>query len=348
MQRRSVLKSNLDGRIRCARHMPERSVKLQPASFYEPVQHRLDKVNNRLRGMAEEQHPFLAKLLDHILSSPGKYIRPAITLLASSFHPHDEKRTEDMALGIELLHIASLIHDDTVDEASVRRGKATISNLWGSSAAVLAGDYIFAASAIFVCDTGDIRAMRRFAETIMELSSGELQEMSETHNPHQSMDGYLNRIYKKTASLFTTASESGALLSGAPAAQVAALRNYGYNLGMAFQVVDDILDFDGDEQEIGKPIGSDLANGIVTLPTLMAMKRKPYREAITEALLHPSDKALLDNAVSIVRQPDILKASYDFADAYCNKARESLATLPQTRARDSLEELVSHVKLRRG
>lgn len=297
--------------------------------------------------MADERHPFLSQLLDHILSSPGKYIRPAITLLASEFHAHDERRTEDMALGIEMLHIASLIHDDTVDESSLRRGKATISDVWGPSVAVLAGDYIFAASAIFVCDTGDIRAMRRFAETIMDLSSGELLEMSEAGSPDQSLEGYLNRIYKKTASLFTTAGETGALLSGAPDDQVQALRDYGYNLGMAFQVVDDILDFDGSEKEIGKPIGSDLANGVVTLPALMAMKREPHRDAITRALLHPGDAGLLAEAVSAVQQPSILQESYEFAGGYCGKALDCLRALPKTAARDSLEDLVGHVKVRR-
>ena len=188
---------------------------MQPVSFYEPVRNRLADVNATLIGMAEDKHPFLAQLLDHTFSSPGKYIRPAITLLASSFWPHDERITEKMAVGVELLHIASLIHDDTVDGASLRRGKATISSLWGAQAAVLAGDYIFAASATYVCDTGNIRVIKRFAETIMELSSGELQEMAETYSSEQTIDGYLDRIYNKTASLFTTAAESGAILSGA-------------------------------------------------------------------------------------------------------------------------------------
>ena len=321
---------------------------MQSVSFYEPVRERLSKVNVSLAEMAEEKHPFLAQLLDHTFSTPGKNIRPAITLLASNFYQHDERITEKMATGVELLHIASLIHDDTVDGAALRRGKLTISSLWGPKAAVLAGDYIFAASATLVCDTGNIRVIRRFAETIMELSSGELQEMAETYNPEQSMEGYLERIYNKTASLFTTAAESGAILSGAPEACSQALRSYGHNLGMAFQVVDDILDFDGTEEETGKPIGSDLANGIVTLPTLIAMKRKKCCDAVKRAFSHLDDDTLMMEAVSIIQDDSVLEESYEFASRYCEKALANLQDLPPSPSRDSLEELVSHVKVRRG
>ena len=321
---------------------------MQPVSFYEPVRERLCRVSASLTEMAAEKHPFLAQLLDHTFSSPGKYIRPAITLLASSFYPHDERITEKMATGVELLHIASLIHDDTVDGASLRRGRITISNLWGPKAAVLAGDYIFAASATLVCDTGNIRVIKRFAETIMELSSGELQEMAESYSPDQSMNGYLDRIYNKTASLFTTAAESGAILSGAPEECCQALRSYGHNLGMAFQVVDDILDFDGTEEEFGKPIGSDLANGVVTLPTLIAMKSKLCSDAVKRVLAHPKEDDLMKEVVRIIQDDAVLEESYDFASRYCEKALSNLHGLPASSSRDSLEELVSHVKVRRS
>ena len=321
---------------------------MQSVSFYEPVKERLEKVNDSLTEMAEKKHPFLARLLDHTFSTPGKNIRPAITLLASNFYPHDERNTEKMATGVELLHIASLIHDDTVDGAMLRRGKMTISSLWGPKAAVLAGDYIFAASATLVCDTGNIRVIRRFAETIMELSSGELQEMAETYNPEQSMRGYLVRIYNKTASLFTTAAESGAILSGAPEACSQSMRSYGHNLGMAFQVVDDILDFDGTEEEIGKPIGSDLANGVVTLPTLIAMQRRSCCDAVKRVLANPDDEDLMKEVVSLIQNESVLEESYEFASRYCEKALANLSGLPPCPSRDSLEELVSHVKVRRN
>lgn len=320
---------------------------MQATSLYQPVQERLDGVIDGLKEMANQRFPLLSQLLDHVLSAPGKRMRPAITLLASGFKDHDEALSETMATAVEMLHIATLIHDDTVDDSALRRGRATVSNLWGDGAAVLVGDYIFAASATLVCDTGSIRVIKRFAETIMELSSGQLQEMSDVYNPNQTMEQYYDRIYHKTASLFTTSSESGAILSGLPENHIGALRDYGYNMGMAFQIVDDILDFDGTEQEIGKPVGSDLANGILTLPSLIAMERYPNDDSISDLFDNPDDETKLRRAVDIVRDDSILKDCYDVARDFCGKARSSLKSLPPNPSRDSLEEIIGYVTERR-
>ncbi len=321
---------------------------MQATSIYEPIQKRLDDVSNGLKDMAKHKFPFLADLLDHVFAAPGKRLRPAITLLSSNFHEHDEDVTNIMATAVEMLHIASLVHDDTVDESDLRRGRATVSNLWGRNAAVLVGDYIFAASATFVCDTDNVRVIKRFAETIMELSSGELQEMSHSFDPKQSMEQYLNRIYNKTASLFTTAGESGAILSGASEEHVTALRNYGYNLGMAFQIVDDILDLDGTEQEFGKPVGSDLVHGIITLPALLAMESHPEDKFIEPLFRTPNDEVLLNRALQMIQDASVIEKAYAVADNYCKAALESLDILPQTPSRDSLEEIVGFVTLRRS
>lgn len=320
---------------------------MQATSLYQPVQERLDGVVDGLKQMANQRFPLLSQLLDHVFSAPGKRMRPAITLLTSNFNPHDETLTETMATAVEMLHIATLIHDDTVDDSALRRGRATVSNLWGNNAAVLVGDYIFAASATFVCETGNVRVIKRFAETIMELSSGELQEMSDIFNPNQTMEQYFDRIYHKTASLFTTASESGAVLSGLSENHVGSLRDYGYNLGMAFQIVDDILDFDGTEQEIGKPVGSDLAHGILTLPALKAMERYPNENGISELFKHPNDEALLRRAVDMAQDTSILNECYDVARDFCGKAQSSLMSLPKNPSRDSLEEIIAYVTTRR-
>ena len=203
------------------------------AYIHSPVLQGLERVKISLRDMVNHKSPFLAQLLDHALETKGKRVRPTLTLLAAGFHPNDGKRAETMATAVELLHIASLIHDDTVDQSEVRRGRATISKLWGGNAAVVLGDYLFATSATYVCDTGNIRVIRRFAETIKELSSGEMEEMVVRYDAGQSREQYFTRIYEKTASLFTTATESGAVLSDAPESTVKLLRDYGYSLGMA-------------------------------------------------------------------------------------------------------------------
>ena len=320
---------------------------MQTTSIYEPIREQLARVEDSLRSIASPQFPFLAQLLGQVLDTTGKRTRPAIALLSARFHPHDTDNIEIMASAVELLHVATLIHDDTVDNSSIRRGRATIGSLWGQNVAVLVGDYIFATSAMFVCDTGNIRVIRRFSETIMELSSGELQEMAEAYTDNQTMERYLERIYKKTASLFTTASESGAVLSGAPEDTVQALKSYGYNLGMAFQIVDDILDFQGAEEEIGKPVGSDLAQGIVTLPALIAMERYPEDGAVRALLQRPDDAASLKQAVEMIQDPSIIDESYAVAEDFCQKALAALEALEAGPHRRSLEDLVDYVLRRR-
>ena len=321
----------------------------QVAAIYAPIQERLDKVDHRLRELTGVNFKFLSKMLTHVYGSTGKRARPAITLLAASFHPHDEYKSEVMATAVELLHIATLIHDDTVDESDTRRGRATISSMYGKDIAVLVGDYVFASSATFVCDTGHVGVIRRFSETIMELSSGELYERVSAYDPGQTLDGYHERIYNKTASLFSTSGETGAILSGAPDEQVAALKEYSRELGMAFQIVDDILDFQGDENEIGKPVGSDLANGIMTLPAFIAREASPEENPI-DAYLNDSsgDDTLLAEAVEMIRQPEIIDATYDEAARRCEIARQALSVLPHTPSRDSLESLLDYMLTRRS
>ena len=317
-------------------------------SIFEPVQEGLARVEETLKNVAKLRFPFLSELLGHVFDTGGKRVRPAVTLLASNFHPHDRNISEIMAAAVELLHMATLIHDDTVDDSNMRRGKATLSSLWGRNTAVLVGDYIFATSATYVCDTGNIRVIRRFAETIMELSSGELQEMAEAYDPNQTMESYLERIYNKTASLFTTAGESGALLSGAPEEFAQALKEYGYNIGIAFQIVDDILDFEGNEQEIGKPVGNDLAHGIITLPAIFAMERYPNDNPIPALLQEPQEERHIKRAVDMIQNSTIINDSYAVADSYCREAVDKLKALPRNQSRNSLEELVGYVLSRRS
>ncbi len=253
-----------------------------------------------------------------------------------------------MATAVELLHIATLIHDDTVDHSEVRRGKATVSKLWGGNAAVLLGDYVFATSATYVCDTGNIRVIRRFAETIMELSNGELQEMAVSYDAEQTQQQYFDRIYDKTASLFTTAAESGAILSGAPESIAKSLRDYGYSLGMAFQIVDDILDIEGLVTEVGKPVGNDLRQGVMTLPKILAQEHQPGSTPIRDFFAEPSDESLLAGAMDMIGDSEIIRQAYAVAEAYCQAALRSLEELPANRCRDSLEALVQYVIMRRS
>ncbi len=324
---------------------------LQTVAIYAPVVGQLAKVEERLRGVCQTDIADLNPLLDYALSSGGKRVRPALTLLAAEFREHERERSLIMASAVELLHLATLIHDDTVDNAGMRRGKPTINKLYGNHVAVLLGDYLFATSATFVCDTGVVRVIRRFSETIMELASGQLIEFFTTFDPTKARKLYNERIYRKTASLFCTSAESGAILSDAPEHEVKALRQYGYNIGMAFQIVDDLLDVQGDASEIGKPVGNDLLQGVLTLPAIMLMERYPNDHPIDS--LFAAIKSgqgdvteLLDRSVGMITDSNIIPDCFTVIREYCSSASEALAVLPDCPPRRSLSDMVDFIRER--
>lgn len=315
-------------------------------TIYSPILEQLSLVEERLRDLADSSIPELEPLLEHALSHGGKRVRPALTLLASNICPLSSESPIKMATGVELLHLATLIHDDTVDDADTRRGQASVSGRWGKEVAVLLGDYLFATSATLVCDTGNLRVVRRFAETIMELASGELIEYFNTFNPQQELDRYYDRIYRKTASLFRTASETGAVLSAASEDQIQALSSYGYNIGMAFQVVDDLLDILGDEAELGKPVGNDLRQGVLTLPSIMLMQRYPEENPIPALFLGPGLDGELERTLDMVKNSSIVPDCFAIIRDYCDEAIRALDTLPASESRDSLESMAAYVRER--
>ena len=316
---------------------------MRASEIYAPIRESLDRVERSLLDVSRLEFPFLAELLGHILASKGKRLRPTIALLASRFSEHDRETTEKMATAVELLHIASLIHDDTVDGSATRHGRATISSLWGRDVAVQTGDYVFASAAALVCETGNVRVIRRFSQTIMDLATGQLREVAETHDPDGTREDYMARIYAKTASLFVVAAEAGAALSGASAETVEAMSSYGRSLGLAFQIVDDILDFEGVEDHIGKPVGSDLANGVLTLPAIIAMERSPNGNPVRDLFRDPGNERYLREAVGMVQDPAVIRDAYAVARSYCDSAHDSLKAVPAGPERDSLSEIVDYV-----
>ena len=316
---------------------------MRASEIYAPIRESLDRVERSLLDVSRLEFPFLAELLGHILASKGKRLRPTIALLASRFSEHDRETTEKMATAVELLHIASLIHDDTVDGSATRHGRATISSLWGRDVAVQTGDYVFASAAALVCETGNVRVIRRFSQTIMDLATGQLREVAETHDPDGTREDYMARIYAKTASLFVVAAEAGAALSGASVETVEAMSSYGRSLGLAFQIVDDILDFEGVEDHIGKPVGSDLANGVLTLPAIIAMERSPNGNPVRDLFRDPGNERYLREAVGMVQDPAVIRDAYAVARSYCDSAHDSLKAVPAGPERDSLSEIVDYV-----
>ena len=234
-----------------------------------------------------------------------------------------------------------------MDNSPLRRGRATVSNTWGPHVAVLFGDYVFATSATFVCDTNNIQVIRGFSETIMELASRQLMEYYTSFDASQARDIYQDRIYRKTASLFCTASESGAVLGEAPENEVEALRDYGYNIGMAFQVRDDLLDFQGEVSNLGKPVGNDLLNGVLTLPTIMLMERYPNDDLVQSLFKDRTNDRKLQKVVDVINDSTILPDCEQVVQDYSDKARQALLNLPDCAPRQSLIDLSDYITDRR-
>ena len=321
--------------------------KIDIINIYKPIQKSLNTVDEKLVNLPVNQHPTLAKPLQHISNSSGKRMRAAITLLSAQTEKPLTIESISMAVAIELFHLASLIHDDAIDKSAIRRGEETISNLYGTDMAILIGDLVFANSASTVCDTGNILAIQRFSETTMEVSTGQILETSQKFNTKQNIEGYLERIYKKTASVFETSAETGGIISGATTEKIALLKSYGYNLGMAFQIIDDILDFEGDPNEFGKPVGQDLDQGLLTLPSLLYLEKFPNETNISTLFSEGDSQKYKPKIVESILNSEIIEECYIKAQNYCNTSKEMLEKLPNSEEKTSLSLLLDYVIERR-
>lgn len=310
--------------------------------IYRPIEDELEKVERGLEAVAEVESPLLAELLKYTLKSGGKRIRPAVTLLAGKFHLYDSGLLVPMAIAIELLHTATLIHDDIVDDSPVRRGKPTVSRAWGENKALLLGDYLFAKAGSLAASTGNLRVIKLFSQALMTISSGELAQTSVSFDLRQARECYFKWISAKTASLFSTATESGAVLSQSPEETVQALREYGHNLGMAFQIVDDVLDFIGEEDELGKPVGSDLGEGIATLPSILFVESHP-EDSLIRGVFGKRDAESVPLAVDAIRQSPVIDRCLALASDFSSRACRALEKLPDNNFRQALLNLASYI-----
>jgi len=315
---------------------------LELNQIYAPVQEDLTLVKDELRSISKIDFPWLSEQLGYVVKGSGKGVRPALTLLAGKFYNYDFTYLLPMAVSVELMHTSTLVHDDAIDNSMVRRGQATINKIWGDDIAILLGDYLFAKAGEFVADTQNPRVIKLFSQTLAIISSGEIKQFFAAFNPEQTREDYIHRISCKTASLFSLATESGAILSEAPESSVDILREYGHNLGIAFQIVDDILDFVSTEEEMGKPIGSDLAQGTLTLPAMLILERYPADNPVRR-LFETRDKEHLEPAINIVRQEAVVEECYRIASDYCAKACQNLKLLPDDSVCQVLIALANYV-----
>ena len=313
-------------------------------AILQPLRDDLVLVEHKMRGALEVQHPTLAELLTYVIDHGGKRVRPALVIMASHFYRvSDKDKVMQAAAAIELLHTASLVHDDLVDNAMLRRGNPTLNTHWGGGTTVLIGDYLLARSAWLAAYTGNRRLIERFSDTLVVIVDGELREVFKAA-PLFSREDYNHRIYAKTASLFAVSAEAGAMLSEAPDAQIEALRGYGCYVGMAFQIIDDILDFTGKEGVVGKTLGNDLRQNVVTLPLICWHEANPGDERIERIIRRDDDRErLLEAVVRDVANSPAIEAALSEARAHADKAKALLDGLPAHPSKQLMHNLADFV-----
>ncbi|HEY42043.1 MAG TPA: polyprenyl synthetase family protein [Dehalococcoidia bacterium] len=318
------------------------------SDIYQPVQEDLASVEAELKLVSQVENPWLSELLEYSLKGGGKRIRPILTLLSARSYNYDIDTLMPMAMAVELMHLATLVHDDTIDNSAVRWGRPTINKLWGTEQAVLLGDYLFAQAGELVAKTDNLAVIKLLPHTLMIITSGEIAQSRSAFNLEQTREHYLHRIASKTAALFILATESGAILSDAPKEGVRIMIDYGRNLGIAFQIVDDILDFIGTEEEMGKPVGSDLSQGTLTLPAMLLLERYPGEDNPVKQLFQArGGSQYVSQAIEQARNSPIIEECFRVAAGYCDHACQRLDRLPDTEARRSLYELADFIINRR-
>jgi octaprenyl-diphosphate synthase len=311
---------------------------------YALVQPGLNRVEAEFRELitAQQEFPELCRMLEQSLVG-GKVVRPTLTLLAGSFYRYDSDLLEPMAASSELMHIATLVHDDAIDSANMRRGRPTINSVWGMDLAILLGDFLFARSGELAARTGNMRAVTLFAQTLGTIARGEIKQAFSAFTLGQTFDQYVERIAAKTAALFVMATESGAVLSQAPEPAVQILKNYSHNLGIAFQIVDDVLDFIGTETQVGKPVGADLAQGTMTLPSLILLERFPNDNPVEKVFRKENVARNIQLAIEMVRNSNTIDECYSVAADFARRACADLDKLPDKPARPALVFLAEYI-----
>jgi len=329
---------------------------LNTIPILEPIVADLERVERRLHETVHPDYPQLATVVQHLLESGGKRLRPALALLAGRFYHADSDKLVSLAASVEMLHTATLVHDDLIDGALMRRGKETVNARWNTGATVLTGDYLFARAAALAAATDHVRVMAIFADTLMTICTGELRQIFDRHelpilDSQQAWDAalerYDQRIHAKTASLFAAATEAAAVLGNAPESQVLALREYGQMLGTGFQIIDDVLDFQGDEDVLGKPVGSDLQEGIVTLPVLYYLREHPDDAQLAAVVRDGHNDGLVNEVVAAIRESGSVDKATDRAREFIVRGKAALALLPDKEPRSILHALADYTIARK-
>ncbi|MEA5618877.1 solanesyl diphosphate synthase [Cronbergia sp. UHCC 0137] len=313
-------------------------------SLFTPVEADLRILADNLKQLVGNRHPILYAAADHLFGAGGKRIRPAIVLLisrATMLEQDITPRHRRLAEITEMIHTASLVHDDVVDESNMRRGVPTVHSMFGNRIAVLAGDFLFAQSSWYLANLNNLDVVKLLSEVIMDLASGEIQQGLNRFDTTLSTENYLEKSYYKTASLIANSSKAAGLLSEVSPETAEDLYNYGRHLGLAFQIVDDILDFTSSTDTLGKPVGSDLISGNLTAPVLFALKEKPSLGVLIEREF--AQEGDLEQALELIQDSQGINQARELAAHHAKSAAEHISILENSESRQTLIELTDYV-----
>ncbi len=308
-----------------------------------PIAADMQRVDAAIRDHLASDVPLINAISGYIITAGGKRLRPALLLLMAQAHGHEGPHRHALAAVVELIHTATLLHDDVVDESELRRGRQTSNAAYGNAASVLSGDFLYSRAFQMMVAAGDLRVLRILADATNVIAEGEVLQLLNMRDPEIDVARYMQVIHYKTAALFEAAARIGAVLAGCAAPVEEAAASYGRALGMAFQLVDDALDYRGDVAEMGKNVGDDLREGKPTLPLIVALQRADAADrALIEDAVRSGSVEQLPRIVQVVRACDALAAVDAAAQAQLDDARAALALVPEGPARAALDQLCAY------
>lgn len=313
-------------------------------SLFSTVETDLRVLTDNLKNLVGAHHPILYAAAEHLFGAGGKRLRPAIVFLISrATMPGQDitARHRRLAEITEMIHTASLVHDDVVDESEVRRGVPTVHSSFGNRVAVLAGDFLFAQSSWHLANLDNLEVVKLLSKVIMDMAEGEIQQGLNRFDTDLSLEAYLDKSYYKTASLIANSAKAAGVLSDVSPTMAENLYHYGRHIGLAFQIVDDIFDFTGSLEALGKPAGSDLKSGNLTAPVLFALKEKPILEVLIEREF--AQEGDLDQAIALILESNGIERSRELAAHHAKSAVACLADLPPSESRQALTEMADYV-----
>ncbi|WP_027963375.1 polyprenyl synthetase family protein [Halalkalibacillus halophilus] len=309
----------------------------------------MEQIESLMHEIVNAEEQTISETSSYLLDAGGKRIRPIFVLLAAQFGAGKNDRILNVAVTLEMIHMASLVHDDVIDNADTRRGQATVNYKWDNSTAMYTGDYLFARTIELLNGPNEVALHQVLSNTIYQVCIGEISQIRDKYDLNQRKIEYFKRIRRKTALLISTSTQLGAIAAETSDQTVKHLKRYGYYIGMSYQIIDDILDFTSDEKTLGKPVGSDLRSGNLTLPTILALEEdETIKDKVSSFFENPDETEVnLTQLIEDIKHSKAIEASFQCSQSYLRKALKELEYLPDIRAKRSLQKIAAYLGKRK-